>query len=296
MGGRSIIQITKKVKLILQLTPFLLFIFCIFFTGIISMINGSLGVFAYGNSEYTLNYYTEVLTSQRFYISLLYTIYLGVVPTMISVFIGSLLAIVAHVFKTKKQFAFTVSKLPSVIPYSVYTFIVVLLLMQTGLVSRVLFNLNIIDNANSFPLMIYDKYGIGIILVYALKQVPFVFFIVYAALLKQGSKFIEVSSNLGASTFSTIRFVIIPSIYKSIVTVFLLCFAFNFGSFEVAYMIGSPKYDTLPILAYKYSMSIDLNMRYMSMVINVLMMLFCIVFLTMYIIIDNRKVAKYEKK
>ncbi|MFV0425026.1 MAG: ABC transporter permease [Bacilli bacterium] len=254
------------------------------------MIKTSFGLFVFTGNEFSFSFYEEILTDSQFYKSLIYTIYLGVIPTIVSVTFGVGLAILAFLIYKREKKMFALAKFPIVISYSIYTFSVILLIMQTGLISRVLYFFNIIDESSSFPLLVYDKYGVGIMIVYLLKQVPFVFFVVYGTLVKVGRKYIDTSYNLGANTLETIFKVILPTIKSSIISVFLLCFAFNFGTFEVPYILGNPKYETIAVMSYRYYTSPTLEQRPLSMVINVLIIAVCFIALFFYI---NRS-KKYE--
>lgn len=290
MGGRGIKKIIRNKNVIFLLTPFIVFFTLVFLLGIIEMIKTSFGLFVFTGNEFSFSFYEEILTDSQFYKSLIYTIYLGVIPTIVSVTFGVGLAILAFLIYKREKKMFALAKLPIVISYSIYTFSVILLIMQTGLISRVLYFFNIIDESSSFPLLVYDKYGVGIMIVYLLKQVPFVFFVVYGTLVKVGRKYIDTSYNLGANTLETIFKVILPTIKSSIISVFLLCFAFNFGTFEVPYILGNPKYETIAVMSYRYYTSPTLEQRPLSMVINVLIIAVCFIALFFYI---NRS-KKYE--
>ncbi len=285
----------EKIKILFMLLPFLLLVSGVLFLGIVEMIEQSLEYIPYlSMDEISLKYYKEVLTDKNFYSALKLTFYLGTVPTIFSVFFGTLFAIQVY-FKEKKSKINLILQAPIIIPYSVYAFFVIILFMQTGLIARIFHCFNIIENPNDFPLLIYDDNGIGILIVYFLKQVPFVYFIVSSALLKVDPKIIQASYNLGANRFQTVIQVILPMIKSSIFTSLLLCFAFNFGSFEVPYILANPKNDTLPLLAYKKYISTNIEARSYSMVINTLLLVICCVLLGCYLLYSN-KTKKKERE
>ncbi len=281
---------TEKLKIFIMLCPFLFVIYFTFILGTIEMLKQSLGYIPFLNmTEYSFLYYKEVLSDINFYKALIYTIYLSVVPTIMSVFFGTTMAIYVFLNDKKHKKSIGFSKIPIITPYFVYTFIVIILLMQTGLISRIFYLFNIIDSPKDFPLLIYDSYGIGILITYILKQTPFVFLIIITALSKFDRKYIDVSINLGASALYTVKKVILPSIKHSIFTSSLLCFAFNFGSFEVPYLLLSPNRETLPILAYKQYISSDILKRPYSMVINSLILAISIILLIKYLLYISKE-------
>ncbi|MFV0498895.1 MAG: hypothetical protein ACK5NF_02535 [Bacilli bacterium] len=287
MGRRSIKQISSNKRIIKLLIPFLFFFTLIFGLGLIEVLKSSFGIFEYTKTNITFDYYIKILTDVNFYKSLLYTIYLGVIPTFLSVTIGVLLASIVYLNCQRIFRGFKVLLLPNIISYSICTFVVILIFMQTGIISRILFNTGIINNPNAFPLFIYDKYGIGIMLVYLLKQVPFVFLIVYSTLLKRGNNLIKIAKILGANNTIIIFKIIIAGIKTTIYSVGFLCFAFNFGSFEVPFILGNPKYESLSLMAYKYYSSPSVEQKPLAMVINVIIL--CISIAILYLFIKKRE-------
>ncbi len=261
------------------------------------MIEQSLG---YNNQEgvssITFKYYEEIIFTKVFLESIVYTIYISVVPTLISLILGIYMGIAVHFNIKKKNKLNKIIQIPIIIPYTVYIFCIILILMQTGIVSRSVMNLNIIDTANDFPLLIYDKFGVGIILVYVLKQVPFVYFIIISSLSNMDRKYIDVALNLGSSKIQILREIVLPYLRNSIMTAFFIVFAFNFGSFEAPFLLGNPKYNTLPVLSYKYFISSDIDKRSYSMVINTIMIIAVVILLHIYIKYNERKNRRnYEK-
>lgn len=295
MGRIRSEQLKEKLKILIMLIPFIAIITFTIFLGTIEMVKQSLGYIPFLNmNEYSLDYYKEVLTDKNFYSALFFTIYVSVVPTLISLFLGTMFAIQIYLKDKKHSKVNLFIQNPIIIPYSVYTFFIIILLMQTGLISRIFYSLNIITNPNDFPLFIYDKLGIGMLVVYVLKQTPFVFLIVSSALLRVDKKYVQASYNLGATKFQTIKTVILPMIKSSLLTAFLLCFAFNFGSFEVPYLLLNPSQETLPILAYKKYINTDISQRPYAMVLNTLILIMCLILLVRYLKYSSK--INYENK
>ncbi len=261
-----------------MLTPFLALVSFVVLFGVIEMVKESFGYIPfYDLNEVTLKYYKDVLLSEKFYTSLFYTFYLGIVPTILSVFFGVMFAILIYFNDKRYNSINKVLQIPIVIPYIVMSFFVIIMFSQTGIVSSVLTCCGLIDNPNDFPLLIFDEKGVGILIVYFLKQVPFVFFVVSLALRKINRNIVLVSRNLGASTMYTVFKIILPLIKNSIIVCIMLVFSFNFCSFEVPLMLGNPKYDTLPILSYNMVMDTNFSLRPSGMVINTLLFIISVV-------------------
>lgn len=291
MGGNGIKKLNNKVKPYLLMIPYMFTMFLAM--GSISVVKMSLGLEGTINNELTFMYYNDIFFGTEFFNHLKYTIYLSVIPTAISMLVGITIALVAYHSKNKQYDKYI--QIPLIIPYAVYIFFIIITFMQTGIVSRIATSLGIITSPNDFPLLIYDNKGIGIILVYILKQVPFVYLIIVSALNGIDLKLIEAGENLGCSKLGLTFRILLPMIKENITTALLITFAFNFGAFETPYLLGNPKFVTLPVLGYKYFMSADIGNRPYAMVINILSVAISIIILSLYLSFVNNKIKSKSK-
>ena len=241
----------RKLSPYLYLLPFLALMGFIFIGGLTQAVVQSLGYLPiFDMTELTPRYYLQVFGDARFVGALRYTLYLALLSSVLSILFGVAVAFAVHNARLGDKLSFTLYKIPVIIPHIVVVILVFSIFFQTGILSRVAFALGVIDSPHSFPLLVQDRGGIGIMLVYLYKQVPFVAIMVFTALRSLESTFEQVAENLGASAFFTFRRVTLPMLAPSILSAFLIVFAFAFGAFEVPYLLGSPARHTLPVLAY----------------------------------------------
>lgn len=139
---------------------------------------------------------------------------------------------------------------------------------QTGILARILFSLGVIDSFESFPQILYLKNGFGIILAYVWKELPFIAFITYNVLSKLSTKLSDAARNLGASSFQAMRYVVIPLLIPSILSSFILVFAFSFGAYEIPMLLGATYPKALPVKAYIEYINPMLSNRPYAMAIN----------------------------
>lgn len=199
----------------------------------------------------SLEYYSRVLGSQRFWISLLYTLYYAFVPTVISTVIGVALALLMNrSFRGARFFSFFL-RLPLVVPYLVGAAMVVALFANGGLFARILYALNVIEQTGDFPRVLFSSGGYGIMLVYLFKQIPFTTMVVGSVLAGVSPEYEEIARTLGASRWKTFRYVILPRIMPGVVTSSILVFAFNFQSYEIPFLLGATFPNTLPVEALR---------------------------------------------
>ena len=92
------------------------------------------------------------------------------------------------------------------------------LLSQSGLVSRLFADLGFIDVPSDFPVLVRDRLGIGIILAYLWKEVPFIALILIATLQSVGEDYEEAARTLGARPLQRFRRVTFPLMRPALVS------------------------------------------------------------------------------
>lgn len=272
MGGESIKRVmNSKYKPYVLVLPFLLIMTLIFFMGLINGVIQSLGYLPFiGLKEFTFKFYSEVLKDKEFLSSLSYTLYISLASSILSVGIGILVAFLLSKVKKDGKLSYGLYETPIIIPHLVGILVVIYIFSQTGIISRVMYLLGIIKEPSDFPLLIYDEKGIGIIFVYLYKQIPYVALTVYSVLKNLNKGLKEVALNLGASSMQAVIYIILPLLAPSILSSFLITFAFDFGAFEVPFLLGSPAKSMLPVKAYIDYTNPDFAYRPYTMVTNVI--------------------------
>ena len=130
-------------------------------------------------------------------------------------------------------------------------FITLLILSKSGFFSRALYQLHLINQLESFPGMVNDPFGLGIIITHSLMAIPFL--LIYFSSLYDSENICELemlATNLGSGTWQTTRFIILPMLLRKGFPTLLLYFIFVLGSYEVPLLLGvqSPQMISLLIL------------------------------------------------
>lgn len=205
----------------------------------------------YGVNEFpTLRYYSEMFTDKSFRISLFYTFYYSLVPTIVGTGLSLYLALALRKKFRRKTFFQYIYKLPLMIPYLVGVALVIELFTPGGLLARLFFATGLIDHPTEFPRLLKTEWGWGIMTVYLWKQIPFTTLIVYSVLMGLGREFEEAASTLGANRRQTFWHITFPQMIPGIVAATLIVFPFNFNSFEVPFILGADFPNTLPVQAW----------------------------------------------
>jgi putative spermidine/putrescine transport system permease protein len=275
-----------KLKPYILLAPALLIILGIFTTGIIICIAQSLGYFpVIGLKELTFKYYSEILRDKEFIASLKFSLYTSLLSSIIAVIFGVSLAYLMLQKKKDRKIEQILYSIPIVVPHIVGALLIFNILSQSGILPRILYNIGIISTQEDFLSLVFDKKGIGIILTYIWKEVPFIAMVVYGVLDNINDKLTEAALNLGASRRQIFYNILLPLAMPSILSSFIIIFAFSFGAFEVPYLLGPTSPRALPVKAYIEYSNPDLANRPYSMAINSVLTIISLILIWIYEII-----------
>jgi len=278
-----------------MLIPVMTVIVGIFLVGLFMAFMQSLGYFkAIGLTEITLKYYKEVLTSQGFLASLGFSLYISIISSVIAVILGVLLAYSILISNRRNGIEEMIYKLPIVVPHIVAALLVYNILSQSGILPRLLYSIGIIEDQSQFPSLLYDKKGIGIIIAYLWKEIPFVAMVVYTILSNINDKLSDVAHNLGANNRQVFFHVLLPLIMPSVFSAFIIIFAFSFGAYELPFLLGPTTPKALPVKAYIEYTNPNLANRPYAMVINIILTFVSLILVWLY----NKSfelISKYDR-
>jgi putative spermidine/putrescine transport system permease protein len=182
-------------------------------------------------------------------------------------------------------------KLPIMIPHTVVALFVISLFTQSGLCARLLYALGLIGGQESFPSILYTSNGIGIILAYLWKEIPFVAFYVISIMSSISATLGEAAQNLGASKWRAFVSITLPLCMPAIKNAFLIVFTFSLGAYELPYLLGATTPRALPIQAFVEYTNPDLLHRPYAMAMNgVVFMISFIAALLYYRILQRDKI------
>jgi putative spermidine/putrescine transport system permease protein len=274
----------------LLIAPALTVIVVIFAGGLGMAVSQSLGYFpAAGLTEVSLEAYGELVSRDGFARSVWLTLFVSVVTTVLTVFFAVLTALALRRYRNATILR-TLYQIPITVPHLVIAVAMLMLISQSGLFSRVLHALGLISEQAQFPVLTQDRYGVGIILVYVWKQIPFVGLIALAVLQSIGENYEELARTLGANRVQTVRHVLLPLILPGLVPASIIIFAFVFGAFEVPLLLGRSYPSMLSVLAYRLYTDVDLSARPEAMATSVMIALFVLA-----IVIPYRRLAERQQ-
>jgi putative spermidine/putrescine transport system permease protein len=249
-------------RLLLLLGPAVLLVTILFGGGLILGLLQALGHQpGSGFDGLTLHHFKSLTTDPDFGKSLRLTFYLSLTSTCIAGTISICLALLLRNLSGKNRFLHFLIQLPLTVPHLAVSVAILLLLAPTGLIARLCELTGVTYFYSSFPLLVNDPGGIGIITVYVWKEIPFITLMLLAVLKNMGPELGEAGATLGAGQWKRFKYITLPTLLPSLSGGCLIVFAYTFGAFEVPYLLGQTHPVPLSVWAYKNYSDIDLLLR-----------------------------------
>jgi putative spermidine/putrescine transport system permease protein len=272
-----------------MLAPAVASILLLFGGGLLVGLGQSLGYFpAIGLSDWTLDHYANVLTDPAFLRSMWLTFRIAFTVTVLSTIIAVAIALVLrHGFAGSRLTKF-IFQIPLPVPHLVAAGGLVLLITQSGILARIGATAGLIDQPADFPVLVFDRAGIAIILSFLWKEIPFIGIVVLAVLQSVGPQYEEIARTLGANAWKRFFHVLLPLILPGVVSTSIIVFAFTFANYEIPLLLGVRSPTTLPVLSFRLYQDPDLGLRPEAMAISVILAVVALLLLVGY-----RGLARY---
>lgn len=283
------LRLLDKLRVPFMLLPSLALLVILFGGGLIFGLGQSFGYFPYiGLNDFTFDYYKDVLTDRNFFESLWLTFRIAFLSTLIaSVLAIGFSLVLREQFRGSRFFTF-MFQIPIPIPHLVVAAGMVLLVSQSGLLSRGSVALGLTEVPRDFPVMVFDKPGVAIQLTFLWKEIPFIGIVVLAVLQGIGPQYEEIAQTLGANRWQRFRFVLLPMIMPGILSTSIIVFAYTFANYEIPMLLGVRHPTTLPVMAFRNYQDPDLALRPQAMAVSVILAVIAIILLVAY-----KRLAKY---
>ena len=254
----------------LSLAPAMTIVLVLLGASLFYAIAESLGIISViGQNEITLSSYRDTLNlHSEFWTSLGFSLWVSIASTLISSTVALLLAV--WLSEHRGNTATLALNWNLAFPHLVWSVALLLFLSQSGLLARWAAMIGLISTPADFPVLVRDRLGIGIILSYMGKEIPFLTLINLAVLRSQSIGYDVVAENLGANHWQRLRYVTIPQVLPALLAGALLVFGFIFSSYEVPALLGIGYPRALPVLALRFFLDADLRARSEGMVISLL--------------------------
>lgn len=258
---------------LLGILPALLFMLFFFVGGLIHSLCISFGSqqdFSMTREKDRLWAYKELI-NPSFFQSVGITVGIAAAIAVLSGIIALLLAIFLAERSAKWKWIHIIFQLPIGIPHLLAAYLLMQVFMQSGSYSRIAYHLGWIDKLEKFPVLVHDEWGIGVIIAYLWKEVPFIVLLIYPFMVKLISEWKEQAKALGSSFSQTIRWIIIPILLPMWVGGMWVVFAFALGAYEIPALLASTSFGSIPVEAFHEYSQFGLVRQPIAIAMNVVL-------------------------
>jgi putative spermidine/putrescine transport system permease protein len=275
--------LSDRSKIALLLGPTMVVIVGLFLGSLTIVLIRSFGYMPIiGKTDLSLDAYGQILGHSAFYRSLLFSLHIALTSTLLATVIAIGAALLLRQNFAGRSLLTFLFQLGLTVPHLIGAIGVLYVFSQSGLIARLSHMVGLINRPAEFPALVLDRYGIGIILHYVWKEVPFIGLIVLAQMQVYGAKYENVARSLGATRWQAFRHVLLPLILPAILSASVLVFAFTFGAYEIPLLLGPNAPAALPVEVYRRFTDVDLAARPQAMAIAVVMTVICAVLVLAY--------------
>jgi len=211
----------------------------------------SFGLIGALNKGFTLDNWSALFESNDVIVSFIYSGWLAIASLTLSVVISMAIAIIFHKKFTKGIYSYLIY-MPLAFPSIVAAFFFAQFLGNAGILSRIFYQLGIIDKIQSFPNLVNDQYNIGIIITQFFLSLPF-FTLLYTGLYQTEriDEYAQLANSLGAKKSQSIFRISIPILLKKSFPNIVMYFIFKLGAYEVPLLLGRSSPETVSVLAVR---------------------------------------------
>jgi putative spermidine/putrescine transport system permease protein len=245
-----------------------------------------------GRTEISLAAYREILFgteyAHKFWEAVGFSLWISFTSTALSTVLAVGLALLVRRSSFGKGVSTFLLQFSLPVPHLVAAIGVLFLLSQSGLASRAVRMLGLMDQPAGFPVLVRDSHGLGVIFAYLWKEVPFMGLVVLAALQSVSQDYEDSARSLGAGPWQRFRYITLPVIAPSLAASSILVFTYVFGAYEIPGILGVRNPQSLPVLSYELFVSPDLRDRAAAMALSVIMSTLVLVLVALYLALVRR--------
>lgn len=219
---------------------------------------GGIGLLSEG---WTLEHWLLALSGSRLWRSLLLSSLLAGCSTSLAWLIALWLVIRSPGLRTDRRVQ-AVWLLPLSVPQVVLAFLASVILSRGGVLSRLCWWLGLSDGVAGFPVLVQDRFSIGLLAAMTVASVPLpVLFMTRVWRAARIDDYLMVACALGAAPGFAVRRVAIPMLWRRSRSLLLLLLLWNFSVWELPLLLGQQSPRMLSVLIQQSSGQFVLDER-----------------------------------
>ena len=155
--------------------------------------------------------------------------------------------------------AFAAAALP--VPHLVAALLGLWALGQSGMLARVAYASGLVTAPAAMPALVYDRYGVGLALTLAWKELAFLSIVASALLATRTTEAEEAARTLGGGPWATFRLVTWPLLWRGLAPAVVAVYVFAVGNWEMAALLAPSDPLALPLLLADRAADPDITRR-----------------------------------
>lgn len=206
----------RGLRIWLLLSPALAVVAVLFLGGLGLGIAQSFGYLPFlGSSTWSLDAYRSAWQDPAVQASLVLTLRTATLATVIAAILGVGGALLVRSTGRGRRLASAVFQYNLSVPHAVGALCMLLLFEQSGLLARLAHSTRLMPARESFPVIVHDRFGWGIVAELVWKEAPFIGVVVLAALSSGVRELEDAARMLGAGPWQRFRLVVLPLITQA---------------------------------------------------------------------------------
>ncbi len=150
-----------------------------------------------------------------------------------------------------------IATLPLPVPTVAASVAVLLLLSQSGWLSRVSTQLQLTGVPADFPALVQDPWALGVIVAVVWKELPFLLLVSLSLQSLRGVALSDAARTLGASPWQVLRTITLPLLLRGLAPSVIAVFVFVLGSLELPLVLAPSSPLALPMLIQERRQALD---------------------------------------
>lgn len=215
--------------------------------GIAYTVLSAIGVVGPGRGP-SLVHVRNVLADRATWSGLVWTLWVAFASTALAFILAIVVATVLRGDRRIDRLARTFAIFPLPFPHVVVALCAVLVLSQSGILSRLTHAAGVHASPGDMPALVYDRWGIGLIVAMTVKEFSFLVFIAFSVLASRGVILEETARSLGAGAIRTFRVATLPALWRGLLPPAIAVFTFVAGNYEATVLLAPSSPLALPLL------------------------------------------------
>ena len=219
---------------------------------------GYLGVGAFGGTDVGgVAGFARVAHDPAVLRSAMLSLWIATAGTVVALLVALVIALMLNGDSRVERIVRRIAVLPLPVPTVAATVAVLLLLSQSGWLSRLALRLHMVATPAGFPALVYDSWAIGVVLAVVWKEMPFLLLVALSLQSLRGSVLADTARTLGASPGQVVRRVTLPLLLRGMAPSIIAVFVFVLGSLELPLVLGPSSPLALPQLIQERRQALD---------------------------------------